>query len=567
MPDSFFQSEKKRKRPSSSRPRQTTRQASKPKRADRDEDLSSGSEAGGADLDTMDFRAGREDGPLSDDEIVDRNETAAEKRVRMAEGYLRKVQEEIEADREHGDYDAADLDREIIASRLQKDVAESEGRIHQYIASHIASSSSRIMTTPSHAPTSIAATAKAIFISTKRGQIYRYSLPDLKRVGKPFGPARVSGPKVAGASQGHIGEILCLAVSEDGRYLVSGGRDKIVGVWDVESDEAIWKAGIRGHKDAVSSISIPPLNNPSYHMVTASLSRHLALSSISTLSTIDTFFGHQDSITSVSSLKPTIAVTAGSRDRTCRWWKVEEEVQLVFRGGGRTFEGAAGLAPEIPKERLGGGFMPGEEPTTESKADKKGKGREFVEGRIDCVCMLDDQHFISGGDSGSISLWHTGKKKPIFTKALAHGFDELLVESEHSMPGARWITSLASLRGTDLFASGSWDGSIKLWALDPSFRSFKPASVHEIHVAGFVNALEILSVPSTSMDSSSWTQSSVSDAPEDTEGSAKSKTEILLVAAVSQEPRLGRWMRIKDGVKNGAFAAHIKLDAEGRSLL
>lgn len=30
----------------------------------------------------------------------------------------------------------------------------------------------------------------------------------------------------------------------------------------------------------------------------------------------------------------------------------------------------------------------------------KGKGREFVEGSIDCVCMVDDQHFVSGGDSG-----------------------------------------------------------------------------------------------------------------------------------------------------------------------
>lgn len=126
-------------------------------------------------------------------------------------------------------------------------------------------------------------------------------------------------------------------------------------------------------------------------MLSASLSRHLALHSLATLSVIDTFFGHQDSITSVSSLKPTIAVTAGSRDRTCRWWKVEEEVQLVFRGGGKSFERdgisagveTAGAVEEAP-----------------NKASRKGKGREFIEGSIDCVCMLDDEHFVSGGDSG-----------------------------------------------------------------------------------------------------------------------------------------------------------------------
>lgn len=45
----------------------------------------------------MDFRAGREDVPLSDEEAIDEYETAAEKRVRLAKGYLNKVREDLEA--------------------------------------------------------------------------------------------------------------------------------------------------------------------------------------------------------------------------------------------------------------------------------------------------------------------------------------------------------------------------------------------------------------------------------------------------------------------------------------
>lgn len=91
-------------------------------------------------------------------------------------------------------------------------------------------------------------------------------------------------------------------------------------------------------------------------------------------------------------------MTAGSRDRTCRWWKVEEEIQLVFRGGGKTFEGqqAKGEAKkdDVPEEDIGVDGM-------QKKRDKgKGKGKDFVEGSIDSVCMVDDQRFISGGDSG-----------------------------------------------------------------------------------------------------------------------------------------------------------------------
>ena len=108
MPDSFFQSDKKRKR---SKPgggdrggggRAGPSSRSKPARRqpqEKDEDLSSGAEGEGrnVELDDMDFRAGRGGvDQFDDDELIDENETAAEKRVRMAKGYLAKVRKEIE---------------------------------------------------------------------------------------------------------------------------------------------------------------------------------------------------------------------------------------------------------------------------------------------------------------------------------------------------------------------------------------------------------------------------------------------------------------------------------------
>ena len=107
MGDSFFVSDKKRKRPSRGgsfgrgRGRGGAARGGRgegPSRRDRDEDVSSAeSDVGGADFDTMDFRAGREDVLLSDNEAVDENETAAEKRVRLAKGYLAKVKQDLEA--------------------------------------------------------------------------------------------------------------------------------------------------------------------------------------------------------------------------------------------------------------------------------------------------------------------------------------------------------------------------------------------------------------------------------------------------------------------------------------
>jgi ribosomal RNA-processing protein 9 len=113
------------------------------------------------------------------------------------------------------------------------------------------------------------------------------------------------------------------------------------------------------------------------------------------------------------------------------------------------------------------------------KRDTKGKGRgkDFVEGSIDSVCMLDDQRFVSGGDSGwvstlssyrrssdhsSLCLWQTAKKKPIYTQPLAHGVDNLLHEDNQSIVGPRWITAIGALRSTDLFATGKFGLSYSL---------------------------------------------------------------------------------------------------------
>lgn len=96
MPDAFFQSDKKRKRskPGRAGPSSNSRPKA-PRRQEKDEELESS--AGEEGVDDMDFRAGRGDEDVhSDEELIDENETAAEKRVRMAKGYLAKVRKELQ---------------------------------------------------------------------------------------------------------------------------------------------------------------------------------------------------------------------------------------------------------------------------------------------------------------------------------------------------------------------------------------------------------------------------------------------------------------------------------------
>ena len=165
----------------------------------------------------------------------------------------------------------------------------------------------------------------------------------------------------------------------------------------------------------------------------------------------------------------------------------------------------------------------------------------------------------------SICLWTTQRKKPTFTQAVAHGFTETVSEAAGLIRTPRWITALGTLRYSDLFASGkrcvricgertlthkclgSWDGQIRLWKVDPKIKSFSPMG--SVAVPGVINSLQFVSPGKGSLDGASWARMQTgAGAPRNASGaSIKKSGPILLVAGVGQEPRLGRWVTVKEG--------------------
>jgi len=154
------------------------------------------------------------------------------------------------------------------------------------------------------------------------------------------------------------------------------------------------------------------------------------------------------------------------------------------------------------------------------------------------------------------------KKKPLFTHALAHGVNEVMSETEGPVRTPRWITALATLRYSDLFASGSWDGVTRLWRIEGNGRSF--SLVAEVSAPGFVNSLQLLSPPYSALEHATWAKE-----PPQPNGHANGlngahqttqKRAIVLVAGMGQEPRMGRWMRIKGPeAQNAALVIPLRL--------
>ena len=101
---------------------------------------------------------------------------------------------------------------------------------------------------------------------------------------------------------------------------------------------------------------------------------------------------------------------------------------------------------------------------------------------------------------------------------------------------------------------GSWDGHIRLWKVDPKIKSF--FAIGSFPVRGVINSLQVVSPLKTSLADASWVwQRTGVGAPLNANGpSMKKAGPILLVAGVGQEPRLGRWVTVKeDGARNCAL--------------
>ncbi|KAF8627142.1 hypothetical protein AX17_006359 [Amanita inopinata Kibby_2008] len=580
MPDPFFASTKSRKRKRtdsrtansypSVKGRATPSKKPRGKRKVVDEELSdqTNDDEGVEDLDLE--RDGGTDAGASGEE--DDDETPAEKRLRLAKLYLESVKDDLA----EGEYDAAEIDKEIINARLKQDVLEHSGKVHLFIAdfydfSHalhptLRTRGHRLSVTASFASES----CRYLFTSGKEGSIIRWDLSTGRALNtfhkvRPTSHAKNGKGKnkettiAEGVAEikGHIDEVLTLAVSSDGKYLVSAGRDKRIGVWNAEKGEWIRSfGGSMGHKDSISALAF---RKGTHQLYSGSLDRTIKVYDLSpnVMGYVETLFGHQDHVTGVDALRAETCVSVGAHDKTARFWKIVDETQLVFRGGGRSrireiLEG--GLRGDDEGDVLEGEDEMVVDGIQRQKRTLKDPTK-FVEGSLDCIAMVDENTFITGGDSGSLCLWTTQKKKPIFTQPLAHGLNEMRSAAAGLVQKPRWITALGCLRYSDLFASGSWDGSIRLWKLDAKLKSFSP--VGTIAVPGVVNSLQLLVAPKEFCRTARWVSASndMHALKEVRRSEGKDVPSVLMIAGVGQEHRLGRWIKIgkEGGGRNGAY--------------
>ncbi|KAJ3299255.1 pre-rRNA processing protein [Borealophlyctis nickersoniae] len=541
-PDAPVLSQKKRKRAARAA-RASTNVQKKGKRAGGSDEEGSEDDNGAGDIDDMhleDDGVGEEPGSEEDE-----RETAAQKRLRLAKRYLSKVREEAD-----GEVDAEQMDRDLIAERLRDDALEVAGKLFRPIAdkyTNLTVTPSQIRTFKSGkklhnlsvtclavaSPSGGASGRKPIYIysASKDAAIVKWDFWTGRKVHVfPGGlkPTKKLQKALGNALKKHVGHndnILCMDASSDGQFVATGGMDKTINVWSVADDKHL--GTFKQHRDAVSGLTFRKGSNQLY---SASYDRTVKLWNIDEMTYIETLFGHQDQITSIDTISRERCITSGSRDRTLRLWKIIEESQLIFRGGGGGM-----VADDLV-------VMDG---LRKNKVDKQAVA---AGGSLDVVAMLDEETFVSGSDSGAISLWSVNRKKPVFTKLRAHGTGSKMKTADGTE--TTW-------EGTEGAGLGD-DGQVRLWKLAESKRSFSLVTC--IPAEGFVNSLLFFEAPPLPETDSNDAANRAEEAAT-IEGStrvqqirAKAKalaaaqtvpSVLYLAMGLGQEHKLGRWWRLK----------------------
>jgi len=313
----------------------------------------------------------------------------------------------------------------------------------------------------------------SIFSASKDASIIQWDSETGKRV-LTFAPKRKSG-------RGHEGPVLCVAVSSDGKFLASGGADRFVHLWDLTSGTLVESFG--AHRDTVSALAF---RHGTYQLQSGSFDRTVKIWDVEARAYVDTLFGHEDEVFALDAMTKERAVSC-SRDKSARLWKIPEESQLLFAGAHTA--------------------------------------------SVDCVRMLTEDLFVTGSADGSIAVWHASRKKPQVVVSQAHTILPQQQQKDAAVASPPpWIISLASVRNSDLFASGSNTGQVKFWKYTHASKSVE--TVATVPMVGFVNALSF------------------------------SRTCRFLVAGIGRDHRLGRWSS-QTQARNGICIVPLLSGSEG----
>ena len=199
--------------------------------------------------------------------------------------------------------------------------------------------------------------------------------------------------------KGHKNSVSSIAISRDGRLLVSGSIDQSIKIWNIQ--ESIIKETLKGHKGAVISVIISADNS---FIVSGSDDTTVMLYRISEPKNQIIFRGHVGTVTAVALTSEDSFIVSGSRDRTIKIWEIPNPEAVS------TLTGHTGYIMSV-------------------------------------ITSPDQQHILSGSEDKTIRVWSFRERSLV---GVLHGHEDI-------------VRSLAMSADSRFIVSGSEDRTIRVW--------------------------------------------------------------------------------------------------------
>ncbi len=217
--------------------------------------------------------------------------------------------------------------------------------------------------------------------------------------------------------EGHKGPVTSVSLSHDGRYALSGGGDKKVKLWEIETGRCL-----RIFEEHINWVSAVRFSPDGHLILSGSKGGVLRVWETETGRSIWPPVGHNRGVTSISLSCDGNFALSGSEDKTLKLWEVATGNCL------RTFEGHVGA--------------------------------------VTSVCLSSDGHYaLSGSEDGTLKLWEveTGRCLRTFE---GHTYDTYEVNPLYPVTAMSAVHSLCFSQDGRYALSGGGNKLLKLWDVE-----------------------------------------------------------------------------------------------------
>ncbi|MFN6568517.1 NB-ARC domain-containing protein [Dendronalium sp. ChiSLP03b] len=193
-----------------------------------------------------------------------------------------------------------------------------------------------------------------------------------------------------------------VTVTPDGKHLISGSQDNTLKIWNLETWEKV--CTLYGHSSSVNAVAV---TLDSKHLISGSSDNTLKIWNLETAEEVCTLTGHSHWVTAVTVTLDGKQLISGSWDGTIKIWNLETAEEVCTLTGHSTWVSSI-------------------------------------------VITSDRKHLISGSWDDTIKIWNLETAEEVCTL------------TGHS----DWITSVAITPDSKYLISGSSDKTLKIWNLE-----------------------------------------------------------------------------------------------------